>query len=185
MTYINTSEDVPSDLNAAIALAYSPSGYTCTNLQKEPESEDYGAFTFEMNSLQIKFRIAKITPTKVGQFVTLWKRIGEGGILPHDLMDPIDLFVVSVRNDEHFGQFVFPKAVLAEKGILSKDGKGGKRAMRIYPPWDITDSQQARNTQTWQLKYFLEIPEEDIDLSRLKKLFYYTPKKDVTAELVE
>ena len=72
---------------------------------------------------------------------------------------------VSVRDAEHFGQFVFPKAVLYEKGIVSKDGKSGKRAMRIYPPWDITDSRQAKKTQAWQLMYFFEIhPNKNIDL---------------------
>ena len=71
--------------------------------------------------------------------------------MPHDLEDPFDFFVVSVRHGKSFGQFVFPKAVLCEKGIVSKEGLGGKRAMRIYPPWDITESRQANKTQTWQM----------------------------------
>ena len=33
------------------------------------------------------------------------------------------------------------------QGFASQDGKGGKRAMRVYPPWDITDSPQAKKTQ--------------------------------------
>lgn len=142
--YIKTDNIFPSDLLAAKELIYGPCGFLCENLQKEPESEEYGACVFEMNGKRIKFRVGKITPTKMGQFVTLWKRIGDGVILPHDLADPIDLFVISVRAGDRFGQFVFPKAVLFEKGIISKEGKGGKRAMRIYPSWDIAENKQAK-----------------------------------------
>lgn len=160
------------DLLAAIEFAYEPCGLKCKNIVKEAESEDYGACTFEMNDTRIKFRTGKITPTKVGLFVTLWKRIGNGVILPHDLTDPFDHFVVSVRNKGLFGQFVFPKTVLFEKGILSKEGKGGKRAMRIYPPWDETNSQQANKTQAWQLGYFFEISSTNtINISKVQKLF--------------
>ena len=163
---------IHSDLLAAIQLAYEPSGLTCKNLVKEEESEEYGASVFETNNMRVKFRVGKITPTKTGQFVTLWKRIGGGVILPHDLDDPIDLFIVSVRNAEHFGQFVFPKTVLFEQDIVSKEGKGGKRAMRVYPPWDITESKQAKKTQTWQRMYFFEIPNGSVDTRRVQKLFH-------------
>lgn len=145
------------DLIAAQKLIYEPAGLMCKNLHKEAESEEYGAFRFEINNRRIIFRTGKITSTKIGQFVTLWKRIGKGPILPYGLEDFIDLFVISVREAEHFGQFVFPKIVLYEKGILSKEGEGGKRAMRVYPPWDITDNRQAKKTQIWQLMYFYEI----------------------------
>ncbi|WP_416383394.1 MepB family protein [Paenibacillus polymyxa] len=36
----------------------------------------------------------------------------------------------------------------------------------MYPPWDAPTSLQAQKTQTWQLKYFLNIPvNEPIDFS--------------------
>jgi hypothetical protein len=145
------------DLLAAQTLVYEPIGWACKNLVKETESEEYGAFDFELNQHRIKFRVAKITPTKIGQFVTLWKRIGTGPIQPYDMADPIDFFIVSVRDGARFGQFIFPKAVLCAKGIVSKDGNGGKRAMRVYPAWDIAENPQAKKTQAWQLQYFFEI----------------------------
>lgn len=165
-------EDNHPDLFVAKKLIYEPSGFTITKLIKEEESEEYGACEFEINKKRIKFRVGKITPTKVGQFVTLWKRIGKGPIMPYDIADLMDLVVVSVRNAQHFGQFVFPKTVLYEKGIVSKDGKGGKRAMRLYPSWDVADNKQAKKTQAWQLLYFFEIySNKSNSISVIQKFF--------------
>lgn len=161
-----------SDLFVAQENIYEPSGFFISNLARESESQEYNALKFEMNNKHIQFRTAKITPTKVGQFVTLWKRIGKGPIQPYDLADPIDLFVVSVRSTEHFGQFVFPKSVLWEKDIVSKEAVGGKRAMRVYPPWDKTDNRQAQKTQAWQLLYFFEIDlSRPFDVAKIQQLF--------------
>jgi hypothetical protein len=160
------------DLIEIQKLAYTPSGLTSHSFLKERESGEYGACDFEMNGHHIKFRVAKITPTKVGQFVTLWKRIGKGPILPFDMADPVDLFVISVRKPGHLGQFVFPKSVLYEKGIVSKDGQGGKRAMRVYPSWDVAENSQAKKTQAWQLLYFFEIAlSASVDIGRVQTLF--------------
>lgn len=168
----NSSVVIHPDLSIAQKLVYEPLGFTCQNIAKEMESAEYGAYTFELNSKRIKFRVAKITPTKVGQFVTLWKRNGTGPILPYDLADSIDLFVINVRHAKHIGQFVFPKAVLYEKGIVSKENKGGKRAMRVYPAWDITNNRQAAKTQAWQLMYFFEYQiDGDIDIMKAQQLF--------------
>ncbi len=44
--------------------------------------------------------------------------------------------------------------------------------IRVYPPWDITTSAQAKKTQTWQLAYFLEAPiKKPLDLTRVRKLY--------------
>jgi hypothetical protein len=170
---LSSSSTSHPDLLAAIEFAYEPSGLACRDILQEAESKEYGAFVFELNNKRIKFRVGKITPTKVGQFVTLWKRIGDGVIQPHDLADQFDFFVISVRNAEHFGQFVFPKTILYEKGIVSKEGKGGKLGIRIYPPWDITESRQAKQSQAWQLKHFFGIqPNESVDIDRVQKLFH-------------
>lgn len=158
------------DLLLAKELVYKPSGLVLQNLKTEDESEDYGASEFTINNYSINFRVGKITPTKVGQFVTFWKRIGKGPILPYEFNDSFDFLVVSVRAENHFGQFVFPKAVLCEKGIVSCNGKEGKRAMRIYPPWDKTDNSQAKKTQAWQLQYFIKFSEGNIDFARMRYL---------------
>jgi hypothetical protein len=160
------------DLLIVQKTVYEPSGLVCKDFVQEAESQEYGACTFVVNGRCVKFRVAKITPTKVGQFVTLWKRVECGPIMPHDMTDSVDLFVISVRDGQSFGQFVFPKNVLYEKGFVSKQGQGGKRAMRVYPPWDTVDNHQAKQTQLWQLHYFLEISANNcVDIVAVQKLF--------------
>lgn len=160
-----------SDLLLANKLVYKPTGFVIQNLKAEKESAEYGAAEFTLGNRRIKFRVAKVTPTKIGQFVTFWKRIGKGPILPYDDNDTFELLIVNVRAENNFGQFVFPKKVLCEKGTVSTEGKEGKRAMRVYPPWDKVDSPQARKTQGWQLKYFIDCSENaNIDFARLEYL---------------
>lgn len=155
---------------AAQELAYASLGLIYSNLVLEAESQDYGACSFDLGQKHIKFRVAKITPTKVGQFVTFWKRIGDGPIMPYDVSDDFDFLIVSVRDSASLGQFIFPKDVLWQNGLLSKDRQGGKRAMRVYPAWNVTESVQARKTQAWQLLYFVEI-KPVLDKVKIQKLF--------------
>jgi hypothetical protein len=149
-----------------------PCGFELKNPIQEKESTAYSAFTFEINTLKIVFRIAKTTPTKIGQFVTLWKRVDKGPIQPYDDTDAIDFVVINTKTTTHFGQFVFPKTVLIEQAIFTSSLKEGKRALRVYPPWDKPTSHQALKTQQWQSLYFLEIPfEKPIDIERIKLLY--------------
>jgi hypothetical protein len=152
---------------------YDKCSFELSNIEIEKESSEYAAHRFEINNLKILFRQAKITPTKVGQFVTLWKRAKDKDpIEPFEITDTINLFVINVKTEKRFGQFVFPKSVLIEKGIVS-DKKEGKRAIRVYPPWDKTENKQAQKTQKWQLDYFLEIPfDEIININQAKTLYF-------------
>ena len=125
-----------------------------SNFILEDESEEYCACRFLLNECVIISRNSKITPKKVGQFVTFWKRSSTGPIEPFNYTDNIDFFIVNVTYKDKFGQFVFPKSILLKKGILSTDKKEGKRAFRVYPSWDMPSSKQALKTQQWQLKYF-------------------------------
>ncbi len=163
---------IHNDLLLAKEHLYDKFGFECSLLEKAKESADYGAYSFTLNQKSILFRTAKITPTKIGQFVTLWKRIDKGPIQPYYFTDAIDLIVISVRKENRVGQFVFPKSVLCEKGIISTTTKEGKRAIRVYPPWDKALNKQAQKTQQWQLDYFLEIPvDKPIDRERAKMLY--------------
>lgn len=166
-----TPETFPHDLILARKLVYDSCNLDCTMPHPETESAEYSAYRFNINKNRICYREAKITPTKTGQFVTLWKRNLSGTIEPFDFSDQIDFVIISVRKENNFGQFIFPKAVLLKNGVFSTSTKEGKRATRVYPPWDITTSKQAQKTQQWQLEYFLEVSENDFSVSRVKKIF--------------
>jgi hypothetical protein len=145
-------------------------GLTCTTPIPEPESKEYGAFTFKIGANKVIYRVAKITPAKVGQFVTVWKRQGEGPIQPYDLADEIAFFIISVSNHNEKGLFIFPKLTLLSKGIITGHHKEGKRGIRVYPPWDKAVNKQAQKTQQWQLAYFLDLSGEVFDTERVKTL---------------
>lgn len=147
-----TNTDIPSELNLLVSLL-EKLNWKVSDIIPEPESAAYSAFDLKVNSSNVKFRISKITPIKNGQFVTVYKRIEDGTIAPFESTDKIDFVIISCKNGENHGYFIFPKYELLKRGIFT-DKKEGKRAFRVYPSWDITNSNQAQKTQQWQLKYF-------------------------------
>ncbi|MFD7341616.1 MepB family protein [Streptomyces violascens] len=162
-----------SDLVAAKELVYDPCGFTCSQPVPESESAEYAAHEFTLDGLAVRFRAAKTTPTKVGQFVTVWKRSPGGPIAPFDAADPVDLFVISSRDQDHFGQFVFPVDALRRHGVVSVNGAGGKRGFRVYPPWVTTTNSQAICTQAWQLDHFLCLDQNGtVDSARARELYH-------------
>jgi len=141
-----------------------------SNFVVEVESAAYNACQFRLNELNVICRNAKVTPKKVGQFVTFWKRNAQQPIEPFHENDTIDFFVVNVQTEYTCGQFVFPKSILIEKGIISTEKKEGKRAFRVYPIWDTATSKQAARSQKWQLDYFYEINPKT-DLKKVLELY--------------
>ncbi|MET7758413.1 MepB family protein [Streptomyces sp. NPDC005389] len=164
------------DVLAASALVFGPCGLACSQVAPEPESADYAAHALRLGGRSVRFRVAKTTPAKAGQFVTVWKRTPAGPIAPFDTADGIDLVVVSCRDDQdtgRFGQFVFPVGALRRHGVVSENGSGGKRGFRVYPPWATTTSSQAARTRTWQLDHFLYVPEDGTPLDLARALALY------------
>lgn len=152
-------------------LVFKPCKLILRNIEPEPESQEYFAHTFQLNNYKILFRKAKITPTKTGQFVTIWKRNEQGITCPFHLNDDFELFIIATETPTNFGIFVFPKSILHENKIISDEKKEGKRGIRVYPIWDETTSKQAQKTQEWQTKYFLDLTNHDkIDLNRAENL---------------
>lgn len=168
------SGHLPQDLLAAIQDAYVPAGMTVTTQAvREEESAEYGACRLGLDGREVVFRVAKTTPTKIGQFVTLWKRPTPGAeIAPLDGEDGVAIVVVSVADATHRGQFVFPRKTLLDKGVMSRAQQGGKRAIRVYPPWSKPVVPEAIRTQKWQLQYFLSLPlEAGAGEARIRQLF--------------
>jgi len=153
----NTSIEgiVPVEPKTAVELIFDNCGFYLTNLQLSAESLEYGACSFELNSKRCQYRVSKITPTKTGQFVTIWKRNKDGITAPFDISDDLDFIIIAAKRSDSQGLFIFPKSILAQKGIISTNSKHGKRGIRVYPPWDMVANKQAGQTQIWQTKYFV------------------------------
>lgn len=128
---------LPDNFNFLSERVFAVCGFTFSSPVAEAESAEYQAYRFKINGQSVCYRQAKITPTKVGQFV-------------------------------------IPKSALIKHGIISVKGKGGKRALRVYPSWNVTESKQALKTQAWQLDFFAEIPKsKTIDIERFKLLYNF------------
>lgn len=149
---------------------YDSCGLEISDFQLEAESKEYHACRFDLNGRKIICRSAKITPKKIGQFVTFWKRNENGPIEPLNDSDLLDFYVVNVRAENQLGQFVFPKSILIKKGIISTEKKEGKRAFRVYPKWDLPKNKQAERSQKWQLDYFYEM-NDSLDINQVLKLY--------------
>ena len=175
---MTTENSLYASLKLVKELVYDKFGFELTNLKLNSESMKYGACSFELDGQKIEHRISKITQTKTGQFVTIWKRNKNGITEPFDILDGIEYIVITSKSGDNIGQFIFPTSVLADKGIISINGKDGKRGIRVYPSWDTVTNKQAEKTQSWQTKYFVTIRNDtsttNIDLTR--KLFDKTNK---------
>ena len=169
------STTLPDELTVAVRDHYEAAGLVLTDRpRREAESAEYSACRFGLNGHQVAFRVAKTTPTKIGQFVTLWKRETSGGeIAPLDAADGVDFVIVSVADAGHRGQFVFDRLSLIEHGVFSVEGKGGKRAVRVYPPWSKPIAKEAIRTQQWQLRHFLPFDVRDCS-AELRRLMAVT-----------
>ncbi|WP_042221808.1 MepB family protein [Oceanobacillus manasiensis] len=137
---------------------YEPNHFVIEAIQEEGQNSDYGAGVFQMNSKSVRFRVAKITPNKIGQFVSFWEKDTSHNNQAFSYEKATDLLVINTfsNKDDRFGQFVFPKEVLVQQKILKTPTTKGKMAIRVYPIWDTPTSKQAIKTQKWQLEYFIE-----------------------------
>ena len=136
---------------------YMPCQLTPHAIYEEVQNATYGAGRFCFGETSIRFRVAKVTPTKLGQFVVIWEKDSLNKNQPFSEETAMDLLVVNTFTDSNrFGQFVFPKEVLKEHKILKTGTTKGKMAIRVYPSWDQPTSKQAIATQKWQLDYFIE-----------------------------
>ena len=168
---MNKTEILNRNLIEMKKKIYDKVDFQISKMNNELEGTEYDACQFELNGMKIISRSSKITPKKVGQFVTFWKRNKNGITEPFSETDRIDFYVINVKIENNFGQFVFPKSELINIGIISTAKKDGKRGFRVYPKWDNAENKQAKKTQEWQLKYFYEI-NNSTDLGLIKKLYH-------------
>ncbi|AXI00948.1 mep operon protein MepB [Sporosarcina sp. PTS2304] len=139
-------------------MMYEPNHMIVQSIQEEKQNAAYGAGIFQIASTTIRFRVANVTATKVGQFVAFWEKDEHDKNQPYSYEQAADLLVITTfASETEFGQFIFPKELLLKQNILRSSSTKGKMAMRVYPVWDRPTSKQAMNTQEWQLPFFVDM----------------------------
>jgi len=166
------NKNIIKNLEIFISKVFLPLGYEITKnitIDKEKENLIYSAMSFSLNNKNIVYRKAKITNTRPGAFLTLWKRPDKltTNTKPIALnYDELDCLIVEVYEDiNNQGIFIFPNFILINKKIISTEKYKGKTAFRVFPPWSKDKgivgtqvfSQSAKKTQSWQLDFFLKI----------------------------
>jgi hypothetical protein len=168
---LTNSNKLFSELELINKYVFQVCGIEIKNVETELEGQEYFAHNFELNDVKVKFRMAKITPTKAGQFVSIWKRNKNGITEPHNVSDKFHFYIIATKEENKFGIFIFNKTVLSEYKILSNKNVNGKRAIRVYPTWCLTTNKQAQKTQNWQTKHFVEISNDNhININNAKNL---------------
>lgn len=156
-------------------IFYEPNHFTIKAIREETQNSDYGAGLFQLNSKSVRFRVAKVTPTKIGQFVAFWEKDLDSNNQAFSYENATDLLVINTfsNDNQSFGQFVFPKAVLVKQNILKTATVKGKMAIRVYPSWDTPTSKQAIATQKWQLPYFVVMNNNNsLQIQELIRLYF-------------
>lgn len=144
-------------------LLFESDKYKISNIIQDEEAREYFGYDFEAGNKYFKIRKAKITPKKVGQFVTLWRRNSNNQTEPFNELDKFDYYIIITEEREKYGFFLFPKSELLKRNILSTISKEGKRGFRVYPNWTTTTNKQAEKTQVWQSSYFVGIDNDSFE----------------------
>lgn len=145
--------------------------YRMINLQEENQNKEYEGLTFNIEQHTFRSRLAKKTPKKKGYFVVFWEKDKDNKNQPYAFDNMPEKLIVSIIDNHLIGQFVFPKLLLLEKGILKSENDKGKMAMRVYPSWENELNDSARKTQKWQEAYFINLSNE-IDNQQAAALYF-------------
>jgi len=141
------------------------------SLHLEKQNSEYEGMTFKIGQFSYRSRLAKKTPNKKGYFVVFWEKDQHHNNTPFKFDDSPDKLIISIKDGLHSGQFIFPKAILVAKGILSYERQLGKMAMRIYPNWVSNLNPTAQRTQLWQLNYFMNY-DQNMSINMVRSLYF-------------
>ena len=154
-----------------------------SNIIEDPECGAYSGYSFRIGKRNVKFRKAKVTPKKNGQFVALWKRNNEKQTIPYGVDDNFDFYMIAAEQQHRSGFFLFPQYILGEKQILTTEDREGKRGFRLYTDWDIPQSKQSRQTKNWQTGYFIDVTDiGNVDHGKFNSIIYGAYKYAFNAE---
>lgn len=70
--FLNNFNDTIRHLNN---IVYKPNNLIITNLKEEKQNAEYAGCLFHLNNKTIRFRKSKITPNKIGQFVSFGRKM--------------------------------------------------------------------------------------------------------------
>jgi len=106
-------------------VIYKANGLILSDVNEEKQNAEYDGYTFRLSnknsSKHIRFRVAKITPNKLGQFVSFWEKDSNHVNQPFTIDNTPDLLVISTFSEtDKSGQFVFPKDILIKKILLNR-----------------------------------------------------------------
>ena len=140
-------------------------------LKVEDWNTEYGAYDCIITNQSFKTLFAKKTPKKSVFFLALWKKDESNKNIPFNETDIENKLIISIQDESKIGQFVFPKKVLIEKGILQLKRHKGKMAFRIYPIWETSLNKTAQKSQAWQKQYFIDLS-NDVNKEELYSLYF-------------
>lgn len=140
-------------------------------LHLEKQNSEYEGVTFKIGQFSYRSRLAKKTPNKKGYFVVFWEKDQYHHNTPFKFDGSPDKLIISIKDGLHSGQFIFPKSILVEKGVLSYERQVGKMAIRIYPDWVNELNSTAQRTQLWQLNYFVN-SDKSMSIDRIRSLYF-------------
>ena len=139
-------------------------------IETEPFNTEYESCCFYIGEQKYRSRKAKKTPNKKGYFVVFWTKDNNNRNRPYTWEETPEKLIVTVLDKDKKGQFIFPKEILLEKQIISKDNIKGKMAMRVYPSWEVELNKTAKRTQKWQNDYFIDFT-SDVNEEKINKLY--------------
>lgn len=127
-------------------------------VQAEEQNSDYESGVTLMGKEKWRIRTARVTPTKPGAFVAVWKRGEDGATRPFTIDEAMAGLLVFVEEGERFGVFRFTSSYLVSLGYVTSAACPGKRGFRVYPSWCSGLNPQASRTQRAQSVAFEEFP---------------------------
>ena len=169
MKYVNTVGDSSYELLEILAVKHL--FRNLEDIEYETQNTYYEGFKCSIDNKIFRSRRANITPKKLGYFVAFWEKDSNKVNSAYKSSENINKLIITIIDFEKRGQFVFPKNVLTEKGILKSAQCKGKMSMRVYPTWSVNLNATARKAQKWQTEYFIDFT-NDIEENILTQLYF-------------
>lgn len=156
---MDTKEFIQEFANKYLANSH----LSITNIELEDQNKEYCGARFIDNNHTIRFRKAKVTPTKCGLFVVAWEKDENNINQPYEYSNAPEYLMIYIEKEEHKGLFIFHRDILLRYKILSLHKQKGKMGFRVYPPWEEPNNQQALATQKWQSPHYIALNDKDLD----------------------